>query len=301
MELRNLTTFLAVAQTKSFSQAALALNYAQSTVTAQIQTLEDELGVLLFDRLGRHIAVTEAGKRLLDYAQQLVDLEKQARTVLAGDEEPVGSLTIGASETICTYRLPPVLRQFRSSYPRVQLMFRPLAFVDLVPGVRDGSIDVALLIQETAQSPVLNVSQIARERLVLVAEPGHYLTRVEQVYPLHLENETILYTERTCSYRRLFEQMVCEAGICLTANMEFSSIEAIKQCVMAGLGIAVLPEIAVARELARGDLAALPWYKPDWSAATLMVWHKEKWMSPALKAFIRLVHETFPVNQGVLA
>jgi DNA-binding transcriptional LysR family regulator len=300
MELRNLATFLAVANTMSFSQAALALNYAQSTVTAQIQALEEELGVLLFDRLGRHIALTEAGTRLVSYAQRFVELEKEARAVMTQDEEPSGTLVIGAPETICTYRLPPVLRQYRSAFPGVQLIFRPFAFSDLSPAVRDGSVDVAFLIQDAVQSTTLNISRITSEHLVIIVQPGHHLARVPEVYPLHLERETMLLTERTCSYRQLFENVLSRAGIRPAVNMEFSSVEAIKQCVIAGLGVALLPEIAVSKELARGELVVLPWYKPELNVSTLMVWHKEKWLSPALKAFIKLVHDTFPTAQTTM-
>lgn len=298
MELRNLTTFLAVAKTMSFSQAALSLDYAQSTVTAQIQALEEELGVLLFDRLGRHIALTDAGQRLMWYAQKFNDLEKETRSVIAADHEPGGVLTIGAPETICTYRLPPVLRQYRNAFPRVQLIFRAASYAELTGGVRDGSIDVAFFIMDNAQSPLLNVSRIADERLVLISAPEHHLASVPQVYPLHLEGETILFTERTCSYRQLFERVLNTAGICPATHMEFASVEAIKQCVMAGLGIAVLPEITVTREIARGELVALAWQKPELTVGTLMAWHKEKWMSPALKAFIKLVHDVFPAAQA---
>src|SRR5262245_23144064 len=110
MEFRNLSTFLAVAKTLSFSQAAQMLDYAQSTVTVQIQALEEELGVPLFDRLGRRVALTEAGNQLLWYAQKFVELEKEAHTVISNDPEPAGVLTIGAPETTCAYRLPPLLR-----------------------------------------------------------------------------------------------------------------------------------------------------------------------------------------------
>lgn len=298
MELRNLSTFLAVAKTMSFSQAALALDYAQSTVTAQIQSLEEELGVLLFDRLGRHIALTEAGRRLVFHAQKFTDLEQEVRADLAADHEPAGVLTVGAPESICTYRLPPVLRQYRSEFPRVQMIFRPFTFPELGTGVRDGSVDIAFVFQDSVQSNVLNVSRIADEQLVLIAAPEHYLTRVPQVHPLHIEGQTILFTERSCTYRQLFERILNKAGVCAGTDMEFNSIEAIKQCAIAGMGIALLPEIAVTREIARGELVTLPWYKPELCISTLMVWHKEKWLSPAMKAFIKLVHDIFPAAQA---
>lgn len=298
MELRNLSTFLAVAKTLSFSQAAQTLDYAQSTVTVQIQALEEELGVLLFDRLGRHIALTDAGERLLHYAQKFADLEKEARSVITSEQEPMGLLTIGAPETICTYRLPPVLRQYRQIFPRVQLMFRGFPVVELVNSVRDGVVDVGFLIDDCPPTPNLHVAHIVDESLVVVAEPEHRLAGLSRIDLRQIEGETLLLTERGCSYRQLFERTLSNEGIRPAAQMEFHSVEAIKQCVMAGMGIAILPEVTVAREVARGELVTLHWPKPQLSIATRMVWHREKWVSPALRAFIELVHEMFAVAQA---
>src|SRR6266496_4132793 len=114
MELRQLTTFRMVASTLSFSRTAMALNYVRSSVTTQIQVLEEELGVSLFDRLGKRVALTDAGKRLLLYAEKILDLAHEARSAVTAEEMPTGSLTISASDTLCTYRLPAVLRQFRT-------------------------------------------------------------------------------------------------------------------------------------------------------------------------------------------
>lgn len=300
MELRNLSTFLAVAKTLSFSQAAQSLDYAQSTVTVQIQALEEELGVLLFDRLGRQITLTDAGRRLLLYAQKFADLEKEARTVLTTEHEPGGMLTIGAPETICTYRLPPVLRQYRQRFPGVQLMFQGYPVGELLNRVRDGAVDVGFLIDDSPPTPHLHVSHIADESLVVVAQPEHRLAGLPHIDLRQIEGETLLLTEQACSYRQMFERTLATEGIHPAAQtrMEFHSVEAIKQCVMAGLGIAILPEITVAREVARGELVTLHWPKPQLSISTRMVWHKEKWLSPALRTFIALVHEVFAVAQA---
>src|SRR5215210_5308545 len=117
MELRQLETFRAVAGPLSFTRAAVTLGYAQSSVTAQIQALEAELGVALFDRLGRRVALTEAGQRLLEYADRLLSLADEARAAVAEGAEPAGTLTVGAPETVLTYRLPRVLQRYRATFP----------------------------------------------------------------------------------------------------------------------------------------------------------------------------------------
>jgi DNA-binding transcriptional LysR family regulator len=106
MELRQLATFRMVAETLSFSRTAQALNYVQSSVTAQMQGLEEELGVRLCDRLGKRVALTDAGTRLLPYAEKLLSLSEEARCAVVGGDIPMGTLTITAPESICTYCLP---------------------------------------------------------------------------------------------------------------------------------------------------------------------------------------------------
>lgn len=118
MEIRNLATFQAVARFLSFNRAALELNYAQSSVSAQIQALEDELGVQLFDRLGRRILLTEAGSKLLQYAEKMLDLADETRAEVAGAKELKGSLTIKVPETIGVHRLPKVIKEFKSGFPK---------------------------------------------------------------------------------------------------------------------------------------------------------------------------------------
>lgn len=285
MELRQLKTFQMVANSLSFTQAAILLDYAQSSVTAQIQALEGELGVPLFNRLGRHIQLTEAGERLLWYAGRLLSLADEAQADVSGRQPVEGAIAIGAPETICTYRLPAILRHFRTCYPNVRLSFRPMLDAELYRSVKNGSLDVAFLLQEPLESDALLMESLIEEPLLVVSAADHPLAQRPQVGPANLRGETLLLTENGCGYRHLFERALAGEHIYSVVKLEFSSVEAIKQCVAAGLGIAFLPQVAVAESIAQGKLAALCWQEP-FRVCTQMVWHKEKWLSPILKAFL---------------
>jgi DNA-binding transcriptional LysR family regulator len=285
MELRQLRSFRMVAASGSFTQAAAVLNYAQSNVTAQIQALEKELGHPLFDRLGRQVQLTEAGKQLLRYAERLLNLADEAQAVVSGDSLSQGILSVGAPETICTYRLPPILHQFRDLYPNVRLSFRPMLDTDLYAGVRDGAIDVGFLLQEPLKSKTLVVECLIQEPLLVIGPVGHPLTRLDVVHPADLEGETILLTESGCGYRHIFEQAISKDGIYSLVKLEFNSVEAIKQCVVAGLGIAFLPLVAVRQEIEQGQLCALNWEK-SYHVYTQMVTSKDRWHSPNLDGFL---------------
>ena len=187
MELRQLRAFRMVATTRSFTQAAAALGYVQSSITAQIQALESSLGVPLFDRLGRQVALTDAGQRLLGYADRLLALADETRTAVWGGDEPSGSLTMSAPETLCTYRLPTVLQRFHADYPQVRLLFRPYPSPELCRQVLDGALDVALVLQHPVNMPGLIVEPFFTEPVLVVASPQHALAQAREVQVADLE------------------------------------------------------------------------------------------------------------------
>lgn len=291
MELRQLLTFRMVANTMSFTQAANALNYVQSSVTAQIQALETELGVRLFDRLSKRIVLTDAGQRLLWYTERILSLTDEARIVVGGSDEPMGTLTISASESLSIYRLPAVLQKFRERFPQVQLLFRPCSQIEQQRYVSEGVVDLAFILSEPIHSRSLVVEQLIVEPVVIVAPPDHRLASQPCIHPNDLAGEMVVLTEMGCSYRNIFERMLKSGGIHPTTTMEFHSVEAIKQCVMAGIGITALPAYVVANEVAQHRLIVLNWCGGEMQVVTQMVRHKEKWLSPALDAFLQVSHE----------
>jgi len=291
VEHRQLKTFVTVARALSFTRAATELGYVQSNVTAQVKALEKELGVPLFDRLGRKVVLTNAGETLHGYAKRILELTGEARWAVSGDGEPVGSLTVSAPETLCTYRLPPLLRRFREMLPGVRLTFRPASCAELRSQASEGVLDLAFLLEEPVSSSTLVVERLVDEPLLVLASPDHPLALFEKVGPAELEKEQMLLTEKGCSYRHLFERNLAESGVELADTLEFDSVEAIKQCVIAGMGVAVLPRVSTEAELDRGELAALAWSGQGLEVCTQVAWHKDKWLSPALEAFIIMARE----------
>jgi DNA-binding transcriptional LysR family regulator len=299
MELRQLTIFRAVARMLNFTKAAISLNYVQSNVTAQIHALEEELGVPLFDRLGgKQVVLTDAGRQLLEYAERLLDLADEAQTTVRVGGEPQGTLKIGATQTLCIYRLPQLLRTFRTRYPRVHLIFHPSPASKLRDLVRTGSIDVAFVFEQTDHEGGLGDEALARELVWVLAAPDHALVGREEVGPSDLAQMDVLVTEAGCCYWSLFERILSRANVYPAMTLEFSSIEAVKQCVMIGLGLTVLPAVTVEAELSQGRLLKLPWSGPDFTVVTHMVWHKDKWLSPALDAFLSLSREMLAIREG---
>ncbi|RJQ84929.1 MAG: LysR family transcriptional regulator [Desulfobacteraceae bacterium] len=296
MEIQQLRTFCTVARLLSFKQAAERLNYAQSSISAQIHALEEDLGVRLFDRLGRHILLTEAGDRLLQYAERILDLTEETRAEVASTSEPQGTLTIRVPETFCAHRLPPVILKFQTIFPKVRLRFITCAVEGLQKDLRKGITDLAFLITESIQASDLGVEALGFESVVIVSHPDHPLASKSIVQTKDLEAETVLHSNVDCSYRKSFQQLLDHENVRLARSIEFSSVAALKQCAIRGVGIAILPEVTVEEEIARGRLSVLPWSQGKLEMALLMIWYKDRWLSPSLSAFMNMTREAMNGN-----
>lgn len=155
-----------------------------------------------------------------------------------------------------------------------------------------GQLDAAFLFEPPIQSDSLVVEPLCKEPIVIVCHPANPLTKLTGVTAADIENQTVLLTENGCHYRRIFEEALTGVGVRIAGKLELCNVEAIKRCVMAGVGIAALPKIAVEEEVAQGRVAILPWTGCKFDIVTQLAWHKDKWMSPALRAFIAVTQET---------
>ncbi len=292
MEIRHLKTFLTVAKLLSFNKAAERLHYAQSSISAQIQVLEEELGVQLFDRLGRRILLTGPGERLIPYAEKIIDLADETRAEIGGGMEPEGSLTIRIPESLGVHRLPPVVSDFSSRFPMVRLNLTTCDHEGLQKDLRKGVIDLAFLLTEFFQAADVEVEAVGFESIVLVACPTHRLAKKKRVRTGDLKDDTLLLSKVDCSYRRIFEKILEEERVPLEATRIFHSVETLKRCVMQGAGITILPEISVAEEIEKGKLTRLAWEEGPLEVAVLMLWSKGRWVSPMLTAFMEIARRT---------
>lgn len=218
-------------------------------------------------------------------------MHTMAENALRSETEISGSLRIGAPESLAAFRLPGIIKEFRSRHPQVQITLKPGACWELTEFVRSGELDLAFLLQPETEYKEMYCDTLIHEAMALVAPLDHPLLELEEVEPLHLKNVTILHTETGCTYRTLFERHLNSHGVFPDPNLEFWSIEAIKQCVMAGLGISFLPMITVRRELAEGKLGRLNWNDESQRVATQIAYHSKKWKSPALSEFLGTVQK----------
>jgi DNA-binding transcriptional LysR family regulator len=289
MEVRQLQIFRTLAEELNFTRTAEKVNTVQSNVTAQIKALEEELGVPLFDRLGRRVTLTDAGLRFLPFAEQALQAMDQGERAIRHGSEPSGPLRISAPESQLAYRLLPVLRTFRTRFPHVELRFRPDSGLHPSSDLESGKVDIVIYMRGDPRTEAHRSIRLQTERISLYGEPNHPLAKRRGVKPSDLAGQRLLLTEAGCGYRANLERVLAMQNIRPGNVTEFSSVEAMKQCASAGMGIALLPDIVVARELREKLLKPLDWAGPSLDVGTFVLWHKDKWVSPAMAAFIELL------------
>lgn len=291
MDIKQLKTFLTIAKLQSFTQTAQNLDYAQSTITTQIQLLEKELGVRLFERLGHRITLTIEGRKLLPYAEQILKLSDEAKNALDNSDVPKGTLSIGAVESLCVTRLPKILKEYRSRYPNVEIALKFGSYTDFIRLLGENIIDIAFFLESKINEEDFITEVQFPEPMALLSSPEGPLAKRESVYPQDLNNEPLILTEPGCGYRAIFEKMLTQYSIKPRSIIETGNVQAIKQLTMSGLGITLLPITAVEEECLQQRLIKLNWKGPDFEMLTQVIYHKNKWISAPLKAFIELIHE----------
>lgn len=288
MEIRQLKMFCTAAKNLSFTKTAAELDYAQSNITAQIRLLEDELTVKLFERLGRNIQLTHDGQKFLKYAHKIIQLSTEAKEQLIQSPTIQGKISIGAAESLCIYRLPSLLQEYRRLYPHVEIHLEVTSCQKFPESLRTNDIDVAFTLTEPVSLPDMTTHILLDEPMVFVSSPTYPLTKKKVLRPADLNGECLILTEITCGYRPLIMKMLEDFNVKTGPLLEFSSLGAIKKCVLIGLGISIMPLIVVKEHVETGKLLAFEWKGPNMEVKTQVIHHKDKWISPALRAFLDL-------------
>ncbi|CDM59005.1 MULTISPECIES: LysR family transcriptional regulator [Rhizobium] len=296
-----LKTFLTVARCRNITRAAEEIHLAQSTVSDQIQLLETELGTTLFTRSKLGLELTPAGQTLRPYAEEILTLSDEARAavgVTAG--QTAGSVTIGALETIASAMLSQVLSDFQGDHPDIELRLKVAGSGDLLRKLEDGEIDVAFCFDKGGLDERLVKRMISAEPLVLVAPPKEASTISREGDLTALASMSFVATEAGCIYRYLFDKAFAEAGIAAPKlAAEVGSIGTIARLVAAGTGMGLVPRLAVADALDRGEIVEMPWPGEVATASLVMIWRRRRVQPPALKLLLAAASENFaPVKSA---
>lgn len=293
MELRQITTFIKVAQLQSFSRAAESLGYSQSAVTVQIRQLEEELDVRLFDRIHKGVVLTSQGKRFLDAAFDVVQaMNKAAMSVESTDDNLRGSLHVGTLESLCYTRMTEVARGLRTRYPGVSLQITTGTPEELIAKMERGEVDLIYILDEPLYNNRWNKLLEQREEVVLVAStplaeklgPGPHQLEDLIDLPFYL-------TEPNANYRLLLKRRLAALGKGITPVLETSYASFLIRVLEQTEAISFLPLYLVEEALCRGTLQVIEVedFRPVMYGQIFH--HKDRWATREMEVFVRLVSE----------
>lgn len=289
MELKYLQTLQAILKAGSFQKAAKQLNYAQSTVTLQMQLLEQELSVKLFDKIGRKMVLTQAGKEILPYMEAALEAVAQMENHGKKGYELTGNLDVALPETLLNYHMQPVIEQFRQQAPNVRLSLQLSNCYMIREQVLGGGVDLGVHYDVAGYGDSAVTERLASYSLALVASTrltGDELNFTDR----HQRKSSCLLTlDKNSLYHKRFANYLSDMDIVLNGEMEIGSLEAIKRCIQSNLGIACLPRFAVAEELEQGILQEISTSMEDSEITAVYTYHKNKWITPAMDLFIHIV------------
>ncbi|MFC8845945.1 MULTISPECIES: LysR family transcriptional regulator [unclassified Micromonospora] len=286
MDTPQLDAFITVVDIGSFTRAAARLRLSQPTVTTRIKTLEQGLGTTLLERLPGGIRPTAAGVELLPYAREIVALTGRARRAVASGGQPHGRVDVGTVESLTCYRLLPLIEYLYRRYPKVLISTRSSPAGDTLSEVRDGRLDCAFIVDPMTRHEGLETRVLCAEPLVLVANRDHLLVNRHQVTNEDLCSAALIRADGGARYHRQFEDSIGLSGHDDRRRVfELDSIDAVKQSVTLGMGMALVPEVTVARELVDGRLRRIDW-TPTFEAFTQVVWRRDGGANPALDSLV---------------
>lgn len=291
MNIGRLKTFIVLTEHLNFSEAAEHLFCSQPSVSMQIRTLEEELGCVLFDRIGKKIHLNQQGEAFKPYAKQIINLWQEskdnAQQIGSGEQ---GTLSFGSSNFVGVYLIPSLLNNFKTRFPKVKINIQIRSSPTLLKQLENNDVEFLILSDKIKINDNLYQTNLFyQDELILVVPTGHPLAEKQNIQPHMLENYTLLWKPEHSATREFLEQTLKGQLISISNYMEISSLEAIKQGVIHSLGIAFISRFAVSQELKSGILKHVTIPELKIKRGIMYVTRKDKILSPAAKQFIALL------------
>lgn len=288
MELRHLTYFVAVADRLNFSRAAEALHIAQPAISQQVRALEQELGISLFDRVGKRVTLTEAGRALLPHARQILSAVEAARNeIRERGSLKRGTVSLGAPPTVSAHALPTKITSFEQKHPGLDVMLREAGTETLVALVEQGQLDMAIVSTDVLPSSIES-TPFLEETYVLAVGAKHHLCKRKAINITELAEESFIMFPQGYKLREV-TMIVCRAaGFEPKVALDGGGMQSALQFVAAGLGVALVPELALTDT---HNIFALHISDQNLHRTLGLVWRKGAHLSPAARALREFLME----------
>ncbi len=294
MDFKQIEAFVYVAKYKSFSRAAEKMLLSQPTVSTHINTLEEELGIKLFDRLSREVVLTDAGQVFFDYAVDMIDLrERSIEAIKEFLNEVSGNVRIGSSTIIAEFILPSIIKEFNNRYPKTFFIMDIANSQTIVQRVVDGVLDLAIVARKIPKKD-LEYKTIFKDRIVLAVNKDHPFYSRNSVFLEEIINERFVIREVGSGTRAAVEYALKTKGYdfeSLNATAVMSSTHGLLHSVKNGLGIAFVSEIALVKDICANEVRGIPIIDLVVEKDIFLVYNKRKTSKKLIKSFLELIQE----------
>ncbi|MCY8938391.1 selenium metabolism-associated LysR family transcriptional regulator [Peribacillus frigoritolerans] len=286
-----LKVFVTVIEQQNFSRAGDILNLSQPGVSLHIRNLENELGTKLIYRSPKQVQITEPGKILYRHAKQMLNhYETAKREINEFNNVVSGTMKIGASFTIGEYYLPKVLAEFAAQYPMVDIQIIISNSNDVIQGIRSNKLDIGLIEGETDYKDI-DVRPFMNDEMIVVVPPDHPLSQMDLIEGNMLQNQTWVLREQGSGTRTYSDKLLSSLELNIKKTFIFTSIQGVKEAVMAGLGIALLSRLTVQKELKSNELKTFHLKNEPLIRPFSIVKKLDFEASKAMELFLRKVEE----------
>ena len=292
MELRNLITFIHVAELGSFTKAAEQLDYSQSTVSFQIKQLEDELGCLLFERINHTITLTERGRELVSYAHQIRELTDEFKENLEEEKECSGHIHIVTPDSVCDDMIKRNYIDFHNKYPAISIKFTTADTSVMFDMLDHNEADVIITLDSHSYHKDHVIAKEEPLSMHFVANARSKFVGANHLSIRDIVNEPFILTEYGQGYRRVFDKELAEKSLEITPVLEIGRTDMITSLIAQGDMLSFLPDFVTKDMIKSGDLCYLDICDMDIEIWKQLIYHKNKWLSKSLKTYIDYIKET---------
>ena len=291
MELRNLITFIHVAELGSFTRAAEQLGYSQSTISFQIKQLEDELDCLLFERINHTISLTDRGRELVSYAHRVRELTDNFKESLAKDEGCAGHVHIVTPDSVCEEIIYSHYVDFHSKYPGISVKFTTADTTDMFDMLDHNEADAIITLDSHSYRKDYVIAKEEPLSMHFVTSARSRFAGVKGLKMADIAAEPFILTEHGQGYRRVFDKELAKKSLDITPVLEIGRTDIITRILTESDMISYLPDFVTKDFIRSGELCYLDVCDMQTDIWKQLIYHKNKWMSKSLKAFIEYVKE----------
>jgi len=282
MEIRNLITFLQVAERKSFSRAAEALSYTQSTVSSQIKQLENELGTRLFDRVNHSVMLTSSGNKLVKSAQKILNLVNEIESNSMDGDVCEGNVRFAMAPSICDLMMGNTYMTFNRMFPKINVKIMAAETYEMLEMLNRNEADIIFTVDRHVYDAQYIIASEKKVKMNFIASKDFELANKKDIEIEELMAYPFVLTEKNLSYRKPFDEKLAEKNLEVNPIIEMGSTNLIIELVELGLGISFLPDYVTRKSMESGKICYLDVKNFDVDMWRQLLYHKDKWISPAI-------------------